>query len=102
QVTSNNVTYKFLNSLLFIHDQNQDVNLDFWRILVPDDEKVKTRIIQELHSTPYSAHPGVQRTIGRVRQSFYWKGMTETFGNLWIIARCVRWKNLTTNQPKAG
>ena len=76
QVTSNNVTYKFLNSLLFIHDQNQDVNLDFWRILVPDDEKVKTRIIQELHSTPYSAHPGVQRTIGRVRQSFYWKGMT--------------------------
>ena len=38
QVTSNNVTYKFLNSLLFIHDQHQDVNLDFWRILVPDDE----------------------------------------------------------------
>ncbi|MCV6602019.1 MAG: transposase family protein, partial [Cohaesibacter sp.] len=76
QVTSNNVTYKFLNSLLFIHDQNQDVNLDFWRILVPEDEGVKTRIIQELHSTPYSAHPGVQRTIGRVRQSFYWKGMT--------------------------
>ena len=76
QVTCYDVTYKILNSLLVIHDQKQDVNLDFWRIIVPDDEGIKTRIIQELHSTPYSAHPGVQRTIGRVRQSFFWKGMT--------------------------
>ena len=43
--------------------------------MVPDDGEIKRRIIQELHSTPYSAHPGIQRTIGRVRQSFYWKGM---------------------------
>ena len=76
QVTSYDVTYKILNSLLVMHDQKQDVSLDFWRIIVPDDEGIKARIIQELHSTPYSAHPGVQRTIGRVRQSFFWKGMT--------------------------
>ena len=31
--------------------------------------------MRELHSTPYSAHPGIQRTIARVRRSFYWKGM---------------------------
>ena len=31
--------------------------------------------MEELHGTPYSAHPGIQRTIGRVRKSFYWKGM---------------------------
>ena len=42
---------------------------------MPDDGELKRRIIQELHSTPYSAHPGIQRTIGRVRKSFYWKGM---------------------------
>ncbi|MCV6577393.1 MAG: hypothetical protein OIF58_16850, partial [Cohaesibacter sp.] len=58
QVTCYDVTYKILNSLLVIHDQKQDVNLDFWRIIVPDDEGIKMRIIQELHSTPYSAHPG--------------------------------------------
>ena len=75
QVSVNDLTYKILNSLLVIHDQKQDVSLDFWRIVVPDDGEIKRRIIQELHSTPYSAHPGIQRTIGRVRQSFYWKGM---------------------------
>ena len=32
--------------------------------------------MQELHSTPYSAHPGIQRTLGKVRRSFFWKGMT--------------------------
>ena len=31
--------------------------------------------MRELHSTPYSAHPGIQRMIARVRRSFYWKGM---------------------------
>ena len=76
QVTRNEFTYKILNSLLVIHDQKQDASLDFWRIVVPEQGDVKRRIIQELHSTPYSAHPGIQRTIGRVRKSFFWKGMT--------------------------
>ena len=42
---------------------------------MPEDGELKWRIIEELHSTPYSAHPGIQRTIGRVRKSFYWRGM---------------------------
>ena len=58
-----------------VHDQKQDVSLDFWRMVVPDEEEIKRRIVEELHSTPYSAHPAIQRTIGRVRKSFYWKGM---------------------------
>ena len=75
QVILNNLIFKFLNSLLVVHDQKQDESLDFWRIVVPEDTEIKERIVQELHSTPYSAHPGIQRTIGRVRKSFYWKGM---------------------------
>ena len=75
QVTHHEFTYKFWNSLLVIHDQKQDDVLDFWRIVVPEDKVIKERIVQELHSTPYSAHPGIQRTIGKVRKSFYWKGM---------------------------
>ena len=42
---------------------------------------MKERIVEELHSTPYSAHPGIQRTIGRVRKSFYWKGMLGDVGH---------------------
>ena len=45
------------------------------RVVVPDDEEIKAQIGRELHSTPYSAHPGIQRTIAKVRRSFFWKGM---------------------------
>ena len=67
-----------MNSLLVVHDQNQDSDLDFWRIVVPDNPEIKEHIIRELHSTPYSAHTGIQRTIARMRRSFYWKGMLGT------------------------
>ena len=75
QIKQNNLIFKNKNGILCVHDQNQDANLDFWRIIVPDKWEIKERIVQELHSTPYSAHPGIQRTIARVRRSFYWKGM---------------------------
>ena len=75
QIVINNLIYKRMNSLLVVHDQNQDTDLDFWRIVVPDSSSIKEHIMRELHSTPYSAHPGIQRTIARVRRSFYWKGM---------------------------
>ena len=75
QIKKNNLIFKRMNELLFVHDQNQDVDLDFWRIVVPDRVDIKEQIVRELHSTPYSAHPGIQRTIAKVRRSFYWKGM---------------------------
>ena len=64
-----------MNEILFVHDQNQDVDLNFWRIVVPDNLNIKAQIVRELQSTLYSAHPGIQRTIAKVRRSFYWKGM---------------------------
>ena len=42
--------------------------------MIPDDIDCKTKILQELHSAPYSGHPGVQSTLARVRKGFYWKG----------------------------
>ena len=75
QTVLNNLIFKIVNSLLMVHDQKQDANLDFWRIFVPEDKGIKERIVEELHSTPYSAHLGIQWTIGSVKKSFYWKGM---------------------------
>ena len=75
QIVKNNLIFKRMNGMLVVHDQNQDAELDFWRIVVPETNEIKARIVQELHSTPYSAHPGIQRTIARVRRSFWWKGM---------------------------
>ena len=85
-----------MNALLVVHNQNQDTEFDFWRIVVPENDEIKENIVRELHSTPYSAHPGIQRTIARVRRLFFWKGMLGTSGSLLKTAQCVRWKNLTT------
>ena len=75
QVRQNSLIFKRMNQLLFVHDQNQDVDLDFWRIVAPDKLDIKDQIVQELHSTPYSAHLGIQQTTAKVRRSFFWKGM---------------------------
>ena len=49
--------------------------LIFGEIVIPENFEIKKQIVWELHSIPYSAHPGIQRTIDEVRRSFYWKGI---------------------------
>ena len=58
-----------------IHVIGQPEDVQYWRVVVPDDLDVKSLLVSELHSVPYAAHPGVQRTIGKVRRYFWWKGM---------------------------
>ena len=72
----NENVYKMLNGILLVHQLRQDAKLDYWRIVVPDNKEIRDKVVQELHSIPYSAHPGFQRTIGKVRKSFFWKGMS--------------------------
>ena len=76
-VRKNDEVYRILNGILLVHQTRQDVELDCWRIVVPDNREFTDKIVQELHSIPYSAHPGIQRTLGKVRKSSYWKGMSE-------------------------
>ena len=71
----NDLVFNEMNGILAVHDRNQHEDLNFWPIVVPDRQEIKEHIVQEMHSTPYSAHPGIQRTITKVRKSFYWKGM---------------------------
>ena len=65
-----------VNRILLVHQTGQDVGIDYWRVAVPNDKIVRDQIIQELHSIPYSAHPGIQRTVGKVKKSFFWRGMS--------------------------
>ena len=61
--------------LLMIHITGQPGDVQYWRVVVPDDLDVKPLLVSELYSVPYVAHLGVQRTIGKVRRYFWWKGM---------------------------
>ena len=68
--------YRRRNGLLCIHQEDQSEDVEYWRVVIPDDSDCKNKILRELHSVPYSGHPGVQRTLARVRRGFYWKGQT--------------------------
>ena len=67
--------YRIQKQLLMIHVTGQLEDVQYWRVVVPDDLDVKFLLVDELHSVPYVAHPGVQWTIGKVRRYFWWKGM---------------------------
>ena len=57
------------------HDQHEESDLPYWRIVVPRAGEFKERIMYELHAVPYAGHPGVARTIEHVRRQFWWRGM---------------------------
>ena len=38
QIIKSNLMFKRINQLLVVHDQNQDAEIDFWRIVVPENE----------------------------------------------------------------
>ena len=67
--------FKLQKKLLMLHVTRHQEDVQYWRVVVPDDLAVKSLLVSELHSVPYSAHPGVQRTLGKVRSYFWWKGM---------------------------
>ena len=67
--------YQMKRRMLMIHVAGQPEDVQYWRTVVPDDLDVKTQLFSEFHSIPYTAHPGVQRTIGLVKCYFWWKGM---------------------------
>ena len=65
-----------MNEIPVGHSNKQGAELGFWNIVVPSDANTKKGIMQELYSIPYSAHPGIQKTLSKVKGSLYWKWMT--------------------------
>ena len=99
QVSRNSLIFKRMHRILYVHDHKQDADLDFWRIVVPENEQIKTQVVQELHCTPYSAHPGIQRTIARVKRYFYWKA---TLGDIRkFIENCLVCQTETSDHTLA-
>ena len=75
EVSRGRMEYRRRNALLCIHQVDQSEDVEYWHIVIPDGTKCK-KMLRELHSIPYSGHPGVQRTLARVRRGLYWKGQT--------------------------
>ena len=76
EINRGRMKYRRRNGLLCIHQEDQSEDVEYWHVVIPDDTDCKNKIPRELHSVLYSGHPGVQRTLARVRRGFCWKGQT--------------------------
>ena len=56
------------------------------RMYVPNVPKVKLLILDEIHKTPYSGHPGYQKTITMLRKEYFWPNMKTKLAE--FITRC--------------
>ena len=45
------------------------------RLYVPNVPKIKLLILNEIHKTPYSGHPGYHKTITMLRKDYFWPNM---------------------------
>ncbi|GBG74461.1 hypothetical protein CBR_g18871 [Chara braunii] len=58
--------YRIQEGYLLVHSRGKDL------LCVPNDSHLHTRLLGEFHDAPASGHFGVNRTLGRLRQRFYW------------------------------
>ena len=71
------------------------------RLYVPNVPKVKLLILDEVHKTPYSGHPGYQNTITMLRKYYFWPNMKSEVAE--YIARCLDCQQVKTeHQHPAG
>ena len=63
--------------------------------------KVKLLILDEVYKTPYSGHPGYQKTITMLRKEYFWPNMKSEVAK--YIARCLDCQQVKTeHQHPAG
>ena len=51
--------YRIRDHSLCIHEDGFEKDREYWRMIVPDDKEVKAKLLTEIHSVPYTGHPGI-------------------------------------------
>ncbi|GBG91367.1 hypothetical protein CBR_g52254 [Chara braunii] len=58
--------YRIQEGYLLVHTRGKEL------LCVPSDTHLRTRLLGEFHDAPATGHFGVNRTIGRLRERFWW------------------------------
>lgn len=68
--------YKVIDNKLYYNPQQKGRRLSNWqwKLVVPEDSK--EAVLKECHDDPQSAHLGVQKTIDRILDRYYWPGVS--------------------------
>ena len=73
------------------------------KVVIPDVSSLRRGVMHELHSTPYSGHMGVSKTLHAIQRTFWWPHMREhitTFVN--ECSSCQKNKLYGTNHHPGG
>ena len=57
------------------------------RLYEPNLLEIKLLILNEVHKSPYSGHPGYQKMITMLRKEYFWPNMKNEVAK--YIARCI-------------
>jgi len=58
------------------------------RLYVPNIAEIKLLILNEMHQSPYSRHPGYQKMITMLRKNFFWQNMKNEVAE--FLAWCMK------------
>ncbi len=71
------------------------------RVVIPDVQNMRRRILYELHDAPYSGHCGMTKTLRAVTQVFWWPGVKQEVQN--YVRACISCqRNKSTNLLPGG
>ncbi|QRW26175.1 Retrotransposable element Tf2 protein [Rhizoctonia solani] len=57
------------------YDWEEDLLWYRGKLVVPDSETTKDRLLREFHDSPLAGHPGQQRTLELLSRNYWWPGM---------------------------
>ena len=64
------------------------------RLYIPNVPKIKLLILNEIHKTPYSGHPGYHKTITMLQKDYFWSNMKNELAE--YIAKCFECQQVNT------
>ena len=77
EIEKSNKKYRLKKGSLVVHEADQKEDQLYWRVVIPDNQDIKTQLLKEIHCVPYSGHPGFTRTLEVTRRFFHWSHMTQ-------------------------
>ena len=67
---------------------------------VPDDAKLKKKILEEAHNTSYSIHPGGDQLYNDLKMNFRWPNMKREIAK--FVARCLVCQKVKIEHSRHG
>ena len=68
------------------------------RLVVPEDQNLRTDLIREAHTQVSTAHPGQDKTYQLLRPRYYWRGMKSSIDR--YVRNCHECRRATPPRDK--